>query len=209
MINSYYAVQDGKEVGPFTREQLIEQGISADTLVLSPLSEHWQSAGELPELTQYFQEAGIYLPYRAILANFWWRLLAFLIDTAIVYAFLIVAVVFIDVVLPLIGKSPLNFDDNNTSNAITLTYVLVVVFYFPLMESSRTQATIGKIACGLKVVDENGMRISFLKAIGRYLGKILSSLICYAGFLVVLFSDNRQAWHDQLAKTYVLRPANN
>ena len=209
MINSYYAVLDGKEIGPFTHEQLIEQGITADTLVLSPLSEHWQSAGELPELTQYFQEAGIYKPYQAILANFWWRLLALLIDTTIIYAFIIAGIAFMDIVLVFIGKKVLDGDDNDTTTVLTLIFLLVNLFYFSLMESSRKQATIGKIACGLKVVDENGFRISFSKALGRYFGKILSSFVCYAGFLVVLFSDNRQAWHDQLAHTYVLRAGNN
>lgn len=46
--------------------------------------------------------------------------------------------------------------------------------YFTLMECSRFQATFGKIAMGIIVVDEYGRRISFGRANGRYFAKVLS-----------------------------------
>lgn len=83
---------------------------------------------------------------------------------------------------------------------------LAVVFqllYFTLMEGSARQATVGKIALGIKVGDEYGNRISYGQALGRYLGKILSGLILLIGYLMVLWDDRRQALHDKLANTYV------
>ena len=43
--------------------------------------------------------------------------------------------------------------------------------YFAYMESSPRQATFGKAALGLMVIDGGGHRISFLRATGRWLGK--------------------------------------
>ncbi len=67
------------------------------------------------------------------------------------------------------------------------------------------QGSIGKRICGLIVVDYHGRRISFAKALGRNFGKILSSMICFVGYLNALWDDKSQAWHDQLAKAYVMK----
>ncbi len=67
--------------------------------------------------------------------------------------------------------------------AMVLYLVLIVVtwLYFALMESSKFQGTVGKIAIGIIVTDMEGNRISFARATGRYFGKILSSLIFMIG----------------------------
>jgi uncharacterized RDD family membrane protein YckC len=44
--------------------------------------------------------------------------------------------------------------------------------YFTRMESSARQATVGKMAVGLRVTDLNGERISINRANGRFLGKV-------------------------------------
>ena len=51
----------------------------------------------------------------------------------------------------------------------------------------------------------NGERISFGKATGRYFGKIVSSIILGIGYLMVIWSDKKQALHDQMAGTLVLK----
>jgi uncharacterized RDD family membrane protein YckC len=75
--------------------------------------------------------------------------------------------------------------------------------YFSLMESSRWQATVGKVAMGIKVTSMNGERISFGRATGRYFLKIVSSLEFMLGYLIS-FSDQRQTWHDYMAQTLVV-----
>jgi uncharacterized RDD family membrane protein YckC len=77
--------------------------------------------------------------------------------------------------------------------------------YFSLMESSAWQATLGKKALGLEVTDLEGRRISFGRATGRYFGKILSALTLFIGFLMAGFTEKKQALHDMLAGTLVLR----
>jgi uncharacterized RDD family membrane protein YckC len=75
--------------------------------------------------------------------------------------------------------------------------------YFALMESSRWQGTLGKLALGIKVTDLNGERISFGRAIGRYFLKGVSAFLLMLGYLIS-FSDQRQTWHDYTAGTLVL-----
>lgn len=77
--------------------------------------------------------------------------------------------------------------------------------YFALMESSYRQATIGKMAVGLKVTNMYGERISFLNATGRYFGKIVSAMILYIGFIMAGFTEKKQALHDMMASTLVVK----
>ena len=77
--------------------------------------------------------------------------------------------------------------------------------YFALMESSTWQATLGKKALGLEVTDLEGKRIGFGRASGRFFGKILSVLILWIGFIMAGFTEKKQALHDMLAGTLVIR----
>ena len=77
--------------------------------------------------------------------------------------------------------------------------------YFALMESSARQATLGKMALGIRVTDLDGNRIGFGKATGRYFAKILSALILFIGFLMVAFTQRKQGLHDILAGTLVVK----
>ncbi|GER06983.1 hypothetical protein JCM17843_12930 [Kordiimonadales bacterium JCM 17843] len=77
--------------------------------------------------------------------------------------------------------------------------------YFALMESSEKQATLGKAAIGIKVTDMNGQRISFLRAIGRHFGKILSTIILMIDYVVILFTKRKQGLHDMIAGCLVLK----
>lgn len=77
--------------------------------------------------------------------------------------------------------------------------------YYTLMESSKYQATLGKIALSMKVTDMNGKRVSFARATGRYFGRILSGLILCVGYLMIVWTKQKQSLHDKLAHTLVVR----
>jgi uncharacterized RDD family membrane protein YckC len=66
-------------------------------------------------------------------------------------------------------------------------------------------ATVGKMALSLKVTDMEGQRITFGRATGRYFGKWLSAVILLIGFIMAAFTAKKQALHDILASTLVLR----
>jgi uncharacterized RDD family membrane protein YckC/Tfp pilus assembly major pilin PilA len=77
--------------------------------------------------------------------------------------------------------------------------------YKAIMESSAWQATFGKRALGIKVTSLQGERISFWRATGRFYAQGLSQLCFYIGYLVAAFTKRRQALHDLLANTLVVK----
>ena len=77
--------------------------------------------------------------------------------------------------------------------------------YFSLLESSSWQATLGKKALGLEVTDLAGNRISFGRATGRFFAKYISAIILMIGFIMAGFTEKKQALHDILAGTLVIR----
>ncbi|MBA3380231.1 MAG: RDD family protein [Chloroflexia bacterium] len=120
-------------------------------------------------------------------AGFWNRFVAIVIDS---------------VLLAIVGIiTNILFNEN----AAGFVGFLVGWLYFAGLESSAGQATIGKSAMGLVVTDTNGNRISFLRATGRYFGKILSALILLIGYIMAAFTARKQALHDILASTLVLK----
>ena len=79
------------------------------------------------------------------------------------------------------------------------------LLYWPVMHASERQATYGKALLGLQVGDADGERISFLRALGRELAKIVSALPLMIGFLFAAFTERKQALHDYIAATTVVR----
>jgi len=86
----------------------------------------------------------------------------------------------------------------------SLIQVAIYAAYFALMESSKYQATVGKMIMKIKVTDENFNRIDLSRALGRYFAKILSAIILFIGYLMMLDSPKSQCLHDRLAHTLVI-----
>jgi uncharacterized RDD family membrane protein YckC len=81
----------------------------------------------------------------------------------------------------------------------------LLLLYGPVMESSPCQATVGKLLCRLAVIDKNGRRISFRRAVGRRLAKILSGITFSFGYLLVAIDGQKRGLHDLIAGTFVIR----
>jgi uncharacterized RDD family membrane protein YckC len=90
---------------------------------------------------------------------------------------------------------------------MTVVFIAIVLnwLYYALMESSKHQGTIGKLALRIKVTDYSGNRVSFARASGRYFGKILSAMIMMIGYIMAGFTIKKQALHDILANCYVIK----
>ena len=87
---------------------------------------------------------------------------------------------------------------------MAIAQLLIVWLYFAICESSAWQATLGKLALGMRVTGLDGERISFLRATGRYFAKFFSVLTFGFGFLMVAWTQRKQGLHDMLAQTLVL-----
>lgn len=91
--------------------------------------------------------------------------------------------------------------------ALLLMYLLPIglqAVYFAWFHAGGAQATLGKMAVGIKVVDEAGGRISFARGIGRYFATVLSWLVLGIGFLMAAFTDRKRALHDMVCSTLVV-----
>jgi uncharacterized RDD family membrane protein YckC len=132
-----------------------------------------------------------------IYAGFWRRVAAVIIDG------LILSIVEVPLNIGL-GADTSSQSPSRASTAYVIS-TLISWLYFSLMESSARQATVGKMALGIKVTDMEGQRITFGRATGRYFAKILSGLILGIGFLMAAFTQKKQALHDILASTLVLK----
>ena len=123
-------------------------------------------------------------------AGFWRRFVAWIIDTVIIYAayFLMTGLFFIT---------------GGYSFVFSILSIAIIWLYYSIMESSSTQATLGKMALGIVVTDMSGNRVSFGRATGRYFAKIISGLILNIGFLMIAFTEKKQGLHDILADTLV------
>lgn len=126
-------------------------------------------------------------------AGFWLRVAAYLIDSVVV------SIPVLIIYLTIGGNL---MDPNPVGRGLGL---LVSISYFILFESSEKQATFGKQVVGIIVTDEHGNRIGIGQATGRYFGKIVSGIILGFGFLMAGFTDKKQALHDIMARTLVVR----
>lgn len=78
-------------------------------------------------------------------------------------------------------------------------------FYCALLESSPRQATVGKQIMRLRVMRDDGRPLGFWHASGRVLAKSLSALTFGVGFLLAGLNHRRQALHDMISGTVVVR----
>lgn len=84
--------------------------------------------------------------------------------------------------------------------------LLITWLYHAYFESSSWQATPGKRVMNLYVTDLSGQPITFLNATGRHFAKIVTGLIpLFIGYIMAAFTERRQALHDMIASTLVLR----
>lgn len=84
-----------------------------------------------------------------------------------------------------------------------LVYFLLWISYHTAFLGSTGQ-TPGKRFMGIRVTRTDGGRISYWRAFARTWGYVLSSFL-YIGFLWAIWDRRKQAWHDKLADTVVVR----
>ena len=143
-------------------------------------------------------------PGSAEYIGFWWRVLAYIIDYFVTYVVGFIIGLIIGVTLAVMMGPGRGVQDAITVVAGVVGFVMTWL-YFSLMESSKTQATLGKMAIGVRVVDDMGNRLSFGRATGRFFAKILSALILGIGFIMIGLTDRKQGLHDLIASTFVVR----
>lgn len=152
-------------------------------------------------------------------AGFWLRLLAWLIDYTVLSGIYFSIYVAVRILAPdQFGSGPVvvhgQVDETAlVSTVLALSNVAAVCAaigwaYFVILESSPARGTLGKLALGLYVADIHGDQLSFWRALARNLLKSFSNLLLGLGWVMAAFTPRKQALHDMLAGTLVLRKSN-
>ena len=184
---NFYVFHNNQQSGPMSWKTLVKNNYPMDALIWSDGMADWKSLcsfiSNLPP--EYVASDQSYTSAKnTIYAGFAPRLGAYLIDFLIL---LPIGILGFFIHIPLFIS------------------ILISWLYFALFESGSYQATPGKMALNLKVANYNYGQISFLQATGRHFGKIISGLILFIGYLMILWTERKQGLHDQMAETYVLK----
>lgn len=141
-------------------------------------------------------------------AGFWNRVLAAIIDTIIlvIAGFIIGALVgfLIGISMALLGAG-INSIETTANITGNILGIIIGWLYFAKMEASEKQATFGKSALGIRVVNYNGGTLTFGQATGRHFAKIISTIILFIGYIMVGFTEKKQGLHDIMAGALVIK----
>ena len=123
---------------------------------------------------------------------------------------IIVMVIFLTILE--MGISYVVFDDIFMSDIELLSIEDILIDYiFPMIITVilwiKFSSDFGKMLYGAKIVDASTYQKPTVKQfIIRYLGYYLSLLPLGIGYLWVIWDSKKQAWHDKLAHTIVIKP---
>lgn len=134
--------------------------------------------------------------------GFWIRFAAYIIDALILGIVGVFVGTSFGLLAGLTGTSP---TDPAAQSLLTLVSLVISVTYFT-WSWVRTGSTPGMSVLGLRVVrDADGGPITWGKALLRYVGIIISTVILFIGLIWVAFDRRKRGWHDLLAGTVVIR----
>lgn len=141
-------------------------------------------------------------------APVWRRVLANIIDVALLITVVLPGVIaffwVVELVTHALGIKP---DEGRSlaGTAAVLLWFIADWLYHAAMQSSSRQGSLGKQFMGIKVTDLSGERVGFGQASGRHFAKFLSTFALMIGFFIAPFTRRKQALHDMVAGTLVLR----
>lgn len=151
---------------------------------------------------------------RVVHAGFWKRYAAMFIDNMIVFVVTMVSVVATMAIAG--GANALTSRSTPNPGAIVVlmlsVYGIPILFqavYFTWMHASQRQATLGKMAVGIKVARSDGRPVTLGRSLGRWALLFVIYLVsCGLGTLVsgiwVAVSERKQALHDLACDTLVV-----
>jgi uncharacterized RDD family membrane protein YckC len=145
---------------------------------------------------------------RTLIANFGQRLFAALFDLLLLTVFIFL----LRFLFPHFSnfwffKKADPFQIKNTTHWILSRSSLIGlwIIYSIFLESSSMQGTIGKQLMRIKVINNDGQRMSILQSVGRNLFKTISYAILALGFFYALVDKHCRGWHDIIARTLVVK----
>ncbi|HXC97807.1 MAG TPA: RDD family protein [Verrucomicrobiae bacterium] len=137
-------------------------------------------------------------------AGFWVRFAAVFLDGLILKAVnMAILLAFGFGFAAALGGSRMSSQVSPLYFALLGVQILIAVLYEVIM-IGKYGATLGKMACKIRVVTPDGAPVSYGTAVARYFSKIVSSLICAIGYIMAGFDDEKRALHDRMCSTRVI-----
>ena len=132
-------------------------------------------------------------------AGFWMRLLAWIIDSVIVA----IGLAFTGPLFAIAER--LDSDSSSTGFAVGVVRLIIVAAYYVVLTGVRGQ-TVDKMALGVRVVGRDG-GVSGLgyAALREAVGKFISAIALFLGFLWIGWDSEKRGWHDKIAGTRVVK----
>lgn len=122
-----------------------------------------------------------------------WRRIA-----SIIYDALLVLAILIVMSIPFFS---FNVEENNLLKITMQVYFYFIIQYFFVWFWVNNEGTLGMKTWKIKIVCNNGEKISYKKAIIRFNIAIISILFFGLGFLISLFRKDKKCLHDIISKT--------
>ena len=216
---------DGREYGPASLEEIrqwSEDGrVSHGTPVWRNDEGRWQPAAAWPELKWDLRgPVPLAVPEAAappVLAvphpaGFWVRGAAYFIDSLVLASLLLLVTLPWAAELAKLQETALaQLQAKAPDLALVWRWLLIATaidlpvrfLYFVGFNTARG-ATPGKQFFGLRVLNADGSRLTFGRALVRHCAEWLSKLTFGLGFLLVLLTPQKRALHDLLARTQVV-----
>ena len=186
----------GQVAGPSGGTPCNECGRIYSTDDMLRFGDAWICGACKPRFVQKIKE-GVLLTGQLDYAGFWIRAGAKIIDYMVLGAVQMVSS-FLTIFLA-------SFMDE------IVVMILVNVFYIAMGAGytafflGRYGATIGKMACQLKVIRPDGEQLTYLRGLGRYFAEMVSGMILGIGYLMAAFDDEKRTLHDRICDTRVVR----
>jgi len=126
----------------------------------------------------------------------WRRIASMFYDSVLIVALLIV------MSLPLIS---FNIQESIILKTTVQIYSYLIIQYFFVWFWVNSSGTLGMKSWKIKIVDNNGNKITYRKAILRFNIAIISILIFGIGFILSIFRKDRKCLHDIISKTILIK----
>ncbi len=140
------------------------------------------------------------IPEAVEYASFWRRWGSHIIDSFIMNVILFAVSFLIG-----FGTGMFGLAETNPVSIIGAVVAFVAPVAYCIVFWTRTGATPGKAALGVRVVSAGGGPLTGGQSFVRYIGYLVSTLVFCLGFLAMLWDDENRCWHDRMAGTRVIR----
>ncbi len=140
--------------------------------------------------------------------GFWIRFVAKFIDGLILLVpNMLIQGLVIAALKPAVSSSPNQAPDPAAVAVLILPIILnfAIQGLYSVLLVSKYGATWGKMAVGLKVVTENGGKLTVGRATGRFFAELVSSLTLLIGYIMAGFDAEKRALHDHICSTRVIK----